>query len=92
MGQRDRKRRKFKVVPYLLIVIQKSTLVSMSISKVGSINRGLNQVGSIPHGLSPPGLNPPGLNPPGLSPPVTDGSIFNNVSQNLFLPDVGQLR
>ena len=55
----------------LLIVIQKSTLVSLSISKVGSIHRGLNQVGSIPHGLSPPGLNPPGLNPPGLSPPVT---------------------
>ncbi len=38
---------------------------------MASIHRGLNQVGSIPHGLSSPGLSPPGLNPPGLNPPRT---------------------
>ncbi len=40
-------------------------------STMASIHRGLNQVGSIPHGLSSPGLSPPGLNPPGLNPPRT---------------------
>ena len=75
---RQTEKRKLKVLPILLSVhchsevqAQATTLASLSISKVGSIHHGLNQVGSIPHGLSPPGLNPPGLNPPGLSPPVT---------------------
>ncbi len=43
---------------------------------MASVYRGLNQVGSIPPGLSPPGLSSPGLNPPGLSPPVTLKNIF----------------
>ncbi len=43
-------------------------------STLASVHSGLNQVGSIPHDLSPPGLSPPGLNPPGLNPPGTSGN------------------
>ncbi len=51
---------------------------------MASVHHGLNQEGSIPHGLSPPGLSPPGLNPPGLSPsgtvPDAEGLVSCNIN------------
>ncbi len=58
MGQTDRKRRKLKVFPYLLIVIQKSTFVSLSFSKwvqstVASIKWVQSPMASVPQALIP---------------------------------------